>query len=105
MWGTSTESYLAASVGTDAVRLSSDGTSEHGAIEGGRFVATPARASASAPARYALEPSSPSSPSGVIRFALDGADEEARYQIDGPDRFRTTSGPPDPVTVYYARRR
>ena len=101
MWGTSTESYLAASVGTDAVRLSSDGTLEHGAIEGGRFVATPARASA----RYALEPSSPESPSGVIRFALDGADEEARYQIDGPDRFRTTSGPPDPVTVYYARRR
>ncbi len=103
VWGTSAESYLAASQGTAAVRLGADGNLENGALEGGRFVAIAPRGSASVPSRYAIEPTGPAA--GVIRFALDGAEEQARYRVDGPDRFRTSSGPPDEVIVYYARRR
>lgn len=40
-----------------------------------------------------------------MKFLLDGAEEQATYVIDGPDRWRTVSTGPERVVVYYARRR
>ncbi|MCX5743575.1 MAG: hypothetical protein NT062_13875 [Proteobacteria bacterium] len=97
-WTTSTTSYADAHAAPTATRLTATGELEIGAWTTGQFVATPAR-SPGFVARYELDPAS-----HTIRFALDGAEEQARYTIEAPDRWKTDTTEGEPVTVYYVRR-
>lgn len=100
-WTTSTTSWADAAKSGDATRFSKDGVLEHGAWVGGKFVAAPS-AGPSGPsfvARYAVDPKA-----HTISFQLDGAEEQASYVVDGPDRWKTVSSDAEHVTVFYARR-
>lgn len=101
-WTTSVESYAGAEQSTEAVQFTSDGVVRQGDWTAEGFVALPG--------------SGPSGPDFVMRYVvdpttrtllaqLDGAEERGAYMIDGPDRFRTHSGPPHDVTIFYVRRR
>lgn len=101
-WTTSTTSYDAAAKETAATRFSSDGVLVHGEWKNGGFAAIP-HAGPSGPgfvSRWEIDPGT-----HTIRFALDGAEEQASYTITGPDRFETHAGAgAEAVTVYYVRR-
>lgn len=101
-WTTSTTSYEAAAKESAATRFSSDGVLVHGEWKNGGFAAIP-HAGPSGPgfvSRWEIDPTT-----HTIRFALDGAEEQASYTVTGPDRFETRAGAgAEAVIVYYARR-
>lgn len=100
-WTTSTTSWADAAKSADATRFGKDGVIEHGAWTEGKFVAAPS-AGPSGPsfvARYALDPKA-----RTISFQLDGAEEQATYVVEAPDRWKTISSDAEHVTVFYARR-
>ncbi|MBK7397696.1 MAG: hypothetical protein IPJ34_15720 [Myxococcales bacterium] len=100
-WTTSTTSWADAAKSGEATRFGKDGVIEHGAWAGGKFVAAPS-AGPSGPsfvARYALDPKT-----HTISFQLDGAEEQATYVVEAPDRWKTISSDAEHVTVFYARR-
>ncbi|MBL8720780.1 MAG: hypothetical protein JNL79_32635 [Myxococcales bacterium] len=100
-WTTSTTSWADAAKSADATRFAEDGVIEHGAWTGGKFVAAPSAgpSGSSFVARYALDPKA-----HTISFQLDGAEEQATYVVEAPDRWKTISSDAEHVTVFYARR-
>lgn len=101
VFGVSTVSYVAASAETSAVRLSAHGKLENGVWRAGRFVSTsnPGPSGPSFVSRFEIDVEA-----HTIQFTLDGAEEQAAYLVEGPDRWKTVSAPPEPVTVYYTRK-
>ena len=99
-WGYSIVSYADASTTSEGARFGATGVFERGTLRGDTFTAMPG-VGPSGPdfeMRYEVGP-----PKTII-FYLDGAEEQAELVVTGPDRWETHSGPPDDVTVYYARR-
>jgi len=100
-WTTSTVSWADAAKSSEATRFSKDGVLEHGQWAGGKFVAAPSPgpSGASFVARYAVDPKA-----HTLSFQLDGAEEQASYVVEGPDRWKTISSDAEHVTVFYTRR-
>lgn len=100
-WTTSTTSWAAAERSNDATRFGKDGALEHGTWADAKLVLVPSPGPSgpSFVARYVLDPKS-----RTISFQLDGAEEQATYSVEGPNRWKTVSSDPEHVTVFYARR-
>lgn len=99
---TSTEGYAQAEAAADAVRFAADGTFQRGlwSASEGRFSPPPEPPrTRDWVDRWELDPAT-----GVMRFLLDGAEEEVPVERDGPDRWRTIyDGADGHIEVFYVR--